>query len=154
MPTINVSVQNKHANSSSNAKIVCGNSDYEIKFAFDSEWDEYSAKTARFIWNGAHQDVAFTGSVCKVPIINDARMVTVGVFAGDLHTTTPARITAEKSILCDSGAPAAPSDDVYNQLMELLQNLVDRVEVLEQGGVVDVATAKLGEAILGRLKLR
>ena len=134
--------------------IICGNSDYQIEFLFDEDWAEHDKKTARFIWNGTHQDVVFTGTVCKVPVINDARMVTVGVFAGDLHTTTPARITAEKSILCSSGRPAAPSADVYAQIMDSLNRLTARVEALEQGGYnPNPSTAILGVATLGSLKL-
>ena len=103
--------------------IVCGNSDYTINFNFDSEWDAYETKTARFEYNGTYIDVIFTGSTCNVPVIQNTHLITVGVYAGDLHTTTPAIIPAKISILCGSGTPAAPSDDVYSQIMELLNNL-------------------------------
>lgn len=103
--------------------IVCGNSDYTINFTFDSEWDAYETKTARFKYNGTYIDVIFTGSTCDVPVIQNTHLVTVGVYAGDLHTTTPAIIPAKISILCGGGTPVAPSDDVYNQIMERLNNI-------------------------------
>ena len=47
----------------------------------------------------------------------------VGVFAGNLHTTTAACIGAKRSILSSSGVPADPAPDVYAQIMELIQGL-------------------------------
>ena len=84
--------------------IVCGNSGYSIQFVFDSEWDAGSNKTARFVYvqKGAlkFQDVDFTGNTVDVPVLAGIREVMVGVYAGDLRTTTPARIPCEYSILC------------------------------------------------------
>lgn len=64
----------------------------------------------------------FDGAVCPVPILSNTRRVKVGVFAGDLATTTPAQVIAMKSILSDGGIPADPPPDVYNQLMEKLNS--------------------------------
>jgi hypothetical protein len=81
----------------------------------------------------------------------------VGVYAGNLVTTTPAYITASKSILCDGGTPAAPPDDVYNQILGMLNELAVRITALEQGGGgntdIDITTAILGVAKLGNMKL-
>lgn len=119
MPNINIQVRQKRAYSPQ-ARLVCGNSDYTITFDFDPEWDEYEVKTARFIYNGQIADVVFTGAVCAVPKIINATHCAVGVFAGDLRTTTPAMITCAKSILCSGGSPVEPAPDVYAQIMELL----------------------------------
>ena len=62
----------------------------------------------------------FTGDRCPVPIIDNATHFYVGVYAGDLHTTTPAYVSARKSILCGGTLPPAPAPDVYMQIMELL----------------------------------
>lgn len=99
---LNISVTNKIAKYlQRDGAIVCGNSDYQITFTFDAEWDAYPTKTARFIWNGKYWDQPFTGNVCPVPIIQNAVFVIVGVYAGDLCTTTPASIPCKRSILCD-----------------------------------------------------
>lgn len=116
---INIQIRRKKASSPA-ARIVCGNTDYQIAFTFDSEWDAYTTKTARFIWNGQYADVVFSGNVCDVPKITDTTLCMVGVFAGDLHTTTPAYIKCDRSILCGDGSPAEPSEDVYAQIMEKL----------------------------------
>lgn len=80
--------------------VVCNNNDYMVVFAFDAEWDDYTTKTARFIWNGRYTDVPFTGNTVALPMVKNTTLVTVGVYAGDLRTTTPARIECKRSILC------------------------------------------------------
>lgn len=120
---MNITVRNKIATKTDNVAYVCGNSDYVINFDFDSEWDAYDTKTARFAHDGQHTDVVFAGNQCNVPIITNTYAFHVGVFAGDLHTTTAARVPCRKSILCGSGAPADPTPDVYDQLMERMAQL-------------------------------
>ena len=124
MKILHISVTNKVAKYRAlDGDIVCGNSGYKIEFAFDNEWDAFPTKTARFVWNGAFTDVVFTGDTCDVPIITNATLCEVGVFAGELVTTTPAKIGCVKSILCGGGVPAPPSDDVYSQIMQRLNQV-------------------------------
>lgn len=135
MPTINIEVKNKIARQTSKEAYVCGNSDFVIVFAFDAEWDAYNAKTARLKYNGKYQEVVFMGNECPVPIISNTNNIQIGVYAGDLHTTTPAVVQARKSILCGDGAHEDPPEDVYNQLMELFDQAVsdEKIEaVIEQ----------------------
>lgn len=119
MPTIEIEVKNKIAKSPA-AQIVCGNSDYQIKFAFDDEWMAHNPKTARFSYNGQYEDVVFEGDTCPAPVISGTTVCAVGVFAGNLRTTTPALVSCAKSILCENGLPRDPSPDVYQQIIELL----------------------------------
>jgi hypothetical protein len=100
--------------------IVCGNSDYEIEFTFDSEWNNHEVKTARFIHGKTYDDVVFEGNKVAVPIMQDISSLAVGVYSGNLVTTTPANIGCRKSILCDGGLPADPPADVYAQIIALL----------------------------------
>lgn len=122
MARIEISVQNRVAWQTNSTDYICGNGDFVIGFVFDKEWNEFETKTARFIHGGEHTDIVFTGNECKVPKIFNVKRMEVGVFAGDLYTTTPAFVHCRKSILCDSGAPADPTPDVYAQVMELLNN--------------------------------
>lgn len=94
-------------------EIICGNSDYVIEFTFDGEWDAYASKTARFIWNGQYKDVEFTGSTCAVPLLKNTDTLRVGVYAGDLKTTTSAVIGCKKSVLCGGEALNADEAAVY-----------------------------------------
>ncbi len=120
--TINVSVQNKIA-AADGTIYICGNSDYLVEFDFDREWDAYEHKTARFIHGTTYTDQVFSGNLCPVPVLYNITSFRLGVFAGDLSTTTPASVYAKKSILCDSGIPADPPISVYSQIMTLLNDL-------------------------------
>lgn len=124
MKIINVSVRDKIASAVGDIVYICGNSDYVINFDFDAEWDDYDVKTARFVHDGTYTDVVFTGEQCAMPVIHKAYGIYVGVYAGDLRTTTPAHIPSAASILSAEGAPAAPPDDVYAQLMKLCNEAV------------------------------
>lgn len=118
MHYINITVREKSARADDRARIVCGNSDYAVRFDFDEEWEAYDLKTARFITEGGFfTDVQFTGSDCAVPVLTGTRTLLVGVFAGDVRTTTPAYIPAIPCITDTGGIPAAPTPDVYAQLM-------------------------------------
>lgn len=134
MSVVNVVVENKIARARNpSAFIVCGNSGYVIEFEFDDEWSAYDTKTARFKWNGQAEEIPFSGNQCRVPIISDTLFVEVGVFAGNLQTTTGAYINTKKSILCGSEKHHEPEPDVYNQLLELL-NKNGAVNGIPSGG--------------------
>ncbi len=121
MHIINITVRNKVAVNPAQDRYVCGNSDYIVRFDFDAEWDAYDTKTARFIKeDGTVYDQVFSGNECPVPVISDTYKLHVGVFAGNLSTTTAAYVPCKKSILCGGGVPAAPAEDVYNQIMARL----------------------------------
>ena len=101
MRTLHITVNNKIATYlNRDGSIVCGNSDYQIVFAFDSEWDAHEEKVARFIWNGKYLDVKFTGNTVKVPIVSNTTLLKVGVYVEGLSTTTSASIPCTHSILC------------------------------------------------------
>ena len=120
MRILHIVVNNKIATyTARDGHIVCGNSDYSLKFTFDSEWDNITQKTARFIWNGKYYDVEFTGDECAVPIINDTFEVTVGVYAGKLTTTTPAVIPCDRSILCITSEVQDDQLPIFKDKVEL-----------------------------------
>ncbi len=119
MNYINITVRGKIARAEGRARVVCGNSDYAVRFDFDAEWSEYTVKTARFVSeDGSYTDVQFEGDTCAVPILRNTRTLLVGVFAGNLRTTTAALIHAVPCITDPDGTPADPTPDVYAQLME------------------------------------
>lgn len=129
MKRIEISVENLVAWQTNATDYVCGNSGFVVGFVFDKEWDEFETKTARFIHGGGHTDIVFTGTECKVPKILNVKKIAIGVYAGDMKTTTPAFVRCRKSILCDDGAPADPVPDVYAQVMEMLNNGVSAEQI-------------------------
>ena len=128
MENIKISVTNKIPVVEGTPCIVCGNSSYTITFAFDEEWAALPSRTARFVYSRGglirFQDVAFEGDTVVVPVLSNIREVQVGVFAGDLKTTAPARILCKLSILCSSGEADELDPGAYAKIMERL----DRIE--------------------------
>lgn len=125
-----ISVANRVATPPSNAAIVCGNSDYTLRFDFDSEWDAETTKIARFVWfsrNKAYsEEITFEGNTVTVPILSNTNAVHVGVYAGNLRTTTPAKIVCEPSILCYGQDANVDHNDVIlikGQIAELVKAL-------------------------------
>ena len=136
MKTLHISVVDKIATyHKRDGDIVCGNSNYELKFNFDSEWDAHVTKTARIIINGEYKDILFNGDTCPLPIIRNAIRIEVGVYAGDLKTTTPAVISCKHSILCGSTIPS-PDVDPDEKLagIELPQKWFEINEAYEAAG--------------------
>ena len=120
--TIEIAVKDRIAWQTNRIEYICGNSDYVVDFAFDDEWKNSDYKTARFIHGEQHTDVLFTGNQCEVPIITDVNSMEVGIYAGNLRTTTGAMVLCKRCILCKDGTPADPPPDVYTQVMEFLNN--------------------------------
>ena len=125
---INVNVADKVASVIGAPTIVCGNSNYTITFMLDAEWETSNAKTARFVFRRdgevKHIDVAFSGRVVGVPELANIDEVYVGLYAGELYTSTPARIICKKSIKCGTQQKQeAPAPDVYQQILQTINNL-------------------------------
>lgn len=123
---ITIKVRNKIATVDGNEMVVNNNNNYILKFDFDSEWDAYPAKTARFVYatdcKKKYIDVPFgSNNECVFPIIKDATYLYVGVYTGNLRTSTPASLTVLKSILDGSPVHEDPPEDVYNQILELIR---------------------------------
>lgn len=130
MPVINISVENKIAEADGTL-YVCDNSDFVAKFAFDAEWEAYENKTARFVYNNSYVDVVFTGNECPVPTISGTYFFNIGVYAGNLHTTTPARVPCKKSILCGSESESSASQEVKNEFLDVLDKRTGDLAALQ-----------------------
>ena len=138
MNILHISVINKVATyQQRDGAIVCGNSDYQIEFTFDDEWNASAYKTARFVYTRGseiiHQDVDFTGNTVNVPVLVKTTEVFVGVYAGGLRTSTPAVIPCKLSILCDSAKTSEPTSDVYQ---EILARVGKALEIAQNANIV------------------
>lgn len=103
-------------------RLICGNSGDQIKFTFDSEWDAYTTKTARFVWDKKHFDVEFTGDTCEIPVVTNDTVLLVGVYAGeagadeDCIASTNARIPCVLSSRCgDHEANGGTGENYTNE---------------------------------------
>lgn len=123
MPDINITVAHKVAVSDTQS-IVCDNSDYMVHWTLDKEWSAYDTKTMRTIYmDGTFKDTVFGGDVIALPVCTVPGMVQIGLFAGDIRTSRVAIMRALPSVRSAAGAPADPTPDVYDQLMELIKGL-------------------------------
>lgn len=119
---LKIKVRNKIAKGG-DERVVCGNSDYLVRFDLDEEWAKHQAKTMRVEYtDGTYTDVVFSGEVAALPVLRNRERVFVGLYAGNIRTSTPAELKCEKCISDDGGTPAAPEEDVYDQLMALLES--------------------------------
>lgn len=122
MPEINIKVRDKCAEGE--GVIICNNSDYTVVWDLDEEWTPYDTKTMRVnLADGTYQDVVFTGNMAALPVLSTPGWASVGLYAGDLHTSRAARLLALSSVLTPGGSPAAPAEDVYAQIMAKLNEL-------------------------------
>ena len=125
--TINIVVRNKLAECTTRLGVVRGNSNYLIRFELDEEWDGYEYKTAVFTYRREGEDyvqrIPFTGNICPLPTMYwDTSMFYVGLTAGNVITSTPARIYCEDSITDMYPVTDEPPTDVYNMIMEHIKD--------------------------------
>ena len=163
---IKVTVRNKRA-SGDNSVIICGNSDYSVKFDLDSEWDAFSTKTMLVVCNDSTTySVQFEGDTANLPTLYNIHDIRIGIMAGNIHTTTGAYFRCYLSIKDISGAAVEPTEDVYAQLVEALTGKITEPaeegadgQVLTtdgkggrswtsvSGGGIDVTGAKVGQIV-------
>lgn len=124
MPTIDIIIRNKTASAVNPPCIVCGNSDYNVKFNFDDEWQAHNNKIGVFAYNRCgewqSEKVLFEGDTCPVPALHGVRSVWIGVTAGDVRTSTPADVPCRMGSTDFSDAPEKPSADIWGQILDKL----------------------------------
>ena len=155
MHTIQVSVHDKIATQTDGTVIINGNSDYIIEFDFDAEWADLNNKIGIFAYNDAaahkwaYQTAMFSGNTCTVPILRDIHCVYVGVTAGNVRVTTPAKVQCRLSISDYADTEEPPSADVWGQILAKLDELQTEIDEIKAGGT-DISlgvTATVGQTI-------
>lgn len=156
MPTIDIIIRNKTASAVDPPCIVCGNSDYNVKFDFDDEWQAHNNKIGVFAYNRCgewqSEKVLFEGDICPVPALHGVRSVWIGVTAGDVRTSTPADVPCRMGATDFSDKPEPPSADVWGQILAKLDELQTEIDEIKAGGVggTDISlgvTATVGQTI-------
>lgn len=112
---------------SMNFQLVGGNNDYKVVFDFDEDWEGETVKTAVFVFGkGEPVYQLIENGECRGVAISDASICLIGAFAGDIKTTTPALVECVRRSILDeaNGAPQPPEEDIYNQIMELLNRYI------------------------------
>lgn len=139
MPTIDIIIRNKTASAVNPPCIVCGNSDYNVKFNFDEEWQAHNNKIGVFAYNRCgewqSEKVLFEGDTCPVPALHGVRSVWIGVTAGDVRTSTPADVPCRMGATDFSDTTEKPSADVWGQILAKLDELQTEIDEIKQGEV-------------------
>lgn len=127
MPTIDILIRNKTASAVNPPCIVCGNSDYNVKFDFDDEWQAHNSKIGVFAYNRCgewrSENVLFEGDTCPVPALHGVRSVWIGVTAGDVRTSTPADVPCRMGATDFSDTTEKPSADIWGQILDKLDTV-------------------------------
>lgn len=124
MPDISITVTDKRPVYTAGTTVVCDNSDYIVHWDLDAEWSAYDTKTMRVIYmDSTYADTVFTGDSVALPPVPVPGCVQIGLYAGDIHTSRMVLLRALSSVRSASGAPADPTPDVYDQLMELIKGM-------------------------------
>lgn len=127
MPTIDIIIRNKTASAVNPPCIVCGNSDYNVKFDFDDEWQAHNSKIGVFAYNRCgewrSENVLFEGDTCPVPALHGVRSVWIGVTAGDVRTSTPADVPCRMGATDFSDTTEKPSADIWGQILDKLDTV-------------------------------
>lgn len=126
---ITITVRNRIASvrDSPPPEIINGNSGYVLCFDWDSEWDAFEAVTCCVVLYTATGSTRSTYTVSSgtvtLPPLHDTYAIEVGLTAGDVYTTTPARIACIACITDGDAEEAATEFDVYNAMMEYLSGV-------------------------------
>lgn len=155
MLTIHINVKNRVATANGDSRIINGNSDYNIEFDFDAEWADLNNKIGIFAYNDAaahkwaYQTVMFSGNTCAVPILRDIHCVYVGVTAGNVRVTTPAKVQCRLSISDYADTEEPPSTDIWGQILAKLDELQTEIDEIKAGGVggTDISLGVTGATV-------
>lgn len=121
---------------SSDLRILIGdNNDYIALFAFDSEWSDVT-KTARFIHNDTMVESIITNNQCKIPLeVLKEGILTVGVYSSEM-CTTPCEVYIRESIKEKTGTTPPPSEDIYLQLLSILDEIKQQCVTKEEVEII------------------
>ena len=115
--------------------VVCDNSDYTVVWQLDEEWAQLEHRTMQVNYkDGTYERVLFTGNTCALPAFPVSGPVHVGLFAGDIHTTRPARLLAVRSATTDSGEERDSMPNGYAQAIKALDGKLDKNQGAENAG--------------------
>lgn len=115
--------------------VVCDNSDYTVVWQMDEEWAQFESRTMQVNYkDGTYERVLFTGNTCALPALPVPGPVHVGLFAGNIHTTRPARLLAVRSATTDSGEERDSMPNGYAQAIKALDGKLDKNQGAENAG--------------------
>ena len=102
--------------------LIGDNADYIAEFEFDEEWTG-KIKTARFEKDGTFIDQLLSMDKCTIPVeVLKGGMVRVGVYADKMATSYVEQFV-RPSVLDKDGTPIPPSEDIYRQIIKMIEDI-------------------------------
>lgn len=102
--------------------VIGDNADYRALFDTDEEW-QGKIVTARFEKQDYYYDVLLEDGICTIPVeVLKNGFIKVGLYTDEM-ATTPCTVRVIESIKEKNGNPIVPTEDIYEQLMELFDNI-------------------------------
>ena len=111
--------------------IVCGNSNYVLKFSLSESWQKCVKKAAFFVLEGKRFAVDFDGDECVVPMLPNADFVFVSLVSHDgdkQMVTTPIKIRLEPTV-------GAGDLSEFDQLASYLSRVIGSINKIESGDI-------------------
>lgn len=126
------------------APIVCGNSNYEITFEFDSDWQTVSDKTAIIVANSQKTAIDFSGNTLTLPAMPNCNSFLLIVLSSEGETirlvTSPIEIKAVPTTYAESLPEFAPLTTYVSELLTKIKNLIDGTTKAKTSEKADTAT--------------
>lgn len=122
--------------------IVCGNSNYVLKFSLSESWQKCVKKAAFFVLEGKRFAVDFDGDECAVPMLPNADFVFVSLVSHDgdkQMVTTPIKIRLEPTV-------GAGDLSEFDQLASYLSRVIGSINKIESGDIA-VQKSKIAENV-------
>lgn len=148
MQRIIVYINNRVASILPDEFIVADNDDWKVQFKFDSEWHQFSLKTARIFIGEEYTDQVFRNDIITLPKLpEDVGKIKIGVFANNgedfVYSSTVVEIPVKQSALTDGGGQFVPVEpDPIQQALKL-----------EDADTLVVNDVSEGNKVLATLKL-
>jgi len=128
-----------------NSSIVCGNSNYMLKFNFSDTWQDCIKKTAFFIVGDNKITVDFENNQCFIPTLPNAEYLIVSLFSSLEDKQFASTMLKIKLI------PTISAGDLseYDQTAGYLSKLLGTINKIENGDIVaDTAKVSLTQVDL------
>lgn len=112
--------------------IICGNTNYKIKFEFSESWSACNKKTAFFVVEGKKIPIEFENDICNIPAMPNTGSFLVFLVASsnenEILSSTPIRINLQRNPSMDKLKKTEPFKSYYAALLGSI-NKIERGEV-------------------------
>ena len=128
MITLNIDEKNNILSTKSdNPPIICGNSNYCIKFNFDKDWSQVNGKLLLILINGEKTFVEFSGDTVVLPALPNANLMYLVLISAETESqkliTSSISINLKPTTLTENFPEFKPLNNYVNEIIFKIQSL-------------------------------